>query len=225
MVRSEGDPLKAVVMSPPSEEYAGVVDRVAHNIPHAADLELAKAQHEALRALCAAERATVHLAPPLPGHPNSVFTRDAALVVSEGFVRLRMGLASRRGEEPWMADYLRALGLAEIGQIGVNGSADGAGTLEGGDVILAGEVAFLGRSERSNAEGLRQLWGILGRLGYEVRVAEIDSRFMHIGGAMSLVGAETVLACRDVFPEGFFRGLEVIEIPGDRGGASPVDRG
>jgi dimethylargininase len=220
MVRSEGDPLKAVVMSPPSEAYSGVVDRVAHNLPHASDPELAKAQHHALRLLCEAEGAAVHLAPPLAGHPNSVFTRDSALVVHEGFVRLRMGLESRRGEEPWMADYLGSLGLAEIGQIGVNGSADGAGTLEGGDVILAGDVAFLGRSERSNAEGLRQLWGVLGRLGYEVRVAEIDSRFMHIGGAMSLVGAETVLACRDVFPEGFFRGFEVIEIPGDRDGAS-----
>ncbi len=220
MVRSEAAPLRSVVVCPPGEEYSGPVDRELHNIPAPPDSEAAGAQHRALRKLLEAEGARVHCLSELEGHPNSVFTRDAALVVDRGYVRLRMGLESRRGEEGWIAAFLNDLGLEEVGRIGVNGSADRAGTVEGGDVILAGDVAFLGRSDRSNPEGLRQLWGVLGRLGYEVRVAEIEPRFMHIGGAMSLVGERTVIACRDVFPTDFFRGFEVIEIPGDRDGAA-----
>lgn len=220
MVRSEGAPLRSVVVCPPGEEYSAPVDREHHNIPTAPDAEASSAQHRALRDLLQGEGARVHCLPELPGHPNSVFTRDAALVVDRGYVRLRMGLESRRGEEGWIAGFLDELGLEEVGRIGVNGSADRAGTVEGGDVILAGDVAFLGRSERSNPEGLRQLWGVLGRLGYEVRVAEIEPRFMHIGGAMSLVGERTVIACRDVFPAGYFRGFEVIEIPSERSGSA-----
>jgi dimethylargininase len=220
MVRSEGAPLRSVVVCPPGEEYSAPVDRKSHNIPSPPDAETAAAQHRALRDLLEEEGVRVHSLPELVGHPNSVFTRDAVLVVDRGYVRLRMGLESRRGEEGWISAFLDELGLEEVGRIGVNGSADRAGTVEGGDVILAGDIAFLGRSERSNAEGLRQLWGVLGRLGYEVRVAEIDPRFMHIGGAMSLVGERTVIACRGVFPTGFFRGFEVIEIPGEGSGAA-----
>ena len=50
-----------------------------------------------------------------------------------------------------MADIHASCGVPCAGAIG------GPGTLEGGDVILAGEVAFVGVSSRTNAEGSRQV--------------------------------------------------------------------
>jgi hypothetical protein len=40
----------------------------------------------------------------MSGHPNSVFTRDTALSTPERFVRLRLGLPTREGEDLWVAD-------------------------------------------------------------------------------------------------------------------------
>ena len=40
----------------------------------------------------------------MSGHPNSVFTRDTALSTPERFVRLRLGLPTREGEDRWVAD-------------------------------------------------------------------------------------------------------------------------
>ncbi len=209
MMRNEGDPLRRVVVCPPGREYVTYDDPRAHNIAEPADLARAQEQHARLREVLALHGAEVVVVPELPGHPNSVFTRDPIVVTPEGFVELHIGLPTRRGEEAWLARHLESLGVPHVGRI------EPPGTLEGGDVILAGRVAFMGRSSRSNASGVQQMGDLLGRMGYEVRVAMVPDRYLHIGGAMSMVAPERVLACAGVFPEGFFAGFEVIEVPAD----------
>jgi dimethylargininase len=143
----------------------------------------------------------------LAGHPNSVFARDAGLVTPHGYIKLRMGLRTRRGEEDWMASTLSSLGLPCAGKI------EKPGTVEGGDVILAGDVAFVGLSERTNRSGVRQLSRLLMRMDFEVRTLSLSLPHLHIGGAMSVIGPKTVVCCRQVFPHGFYDGFEVVEIP------------
>jgi dimethylargininase len=118
-----------------------------------------------------------------------------------------MGLKTRRGEEDWMASALDSLGVPCAGKI------ENPGTVEGGDVILAGEVAFVGLSERTNRSGARQLSRLLMDMDYKVRVLSLPLPHLHIGGAMSVIGPKTVVCCRQVFPRGFFDGLEVVAIP------------
>jgi dimethylargininase len=142
----------------------------------------------------------------LAGHPNSVFARDAGLVTPDGYIKLRMGLRTRRGEEDWMASALDSLGLPCAGKI------EEPGTVEGGDVILAGEVAFVGLSARTNRSGVRQLSRFLMRMGFEIRTLRLPSHQLHIGGVMSTVGPRSVVCCRKVFPRGFFDGFEVVQI-------------
>lgn len=205
-VRSEGDRLVRVAICTPGDQYLGVTDTAAHHIGTVADRDEALRQHGALGAALEAFGCEAIDLPELSGHPNSVFTRDTAVCTPSGFVKLRMGLATRRGEEEWMADCLMALGERSIGAI------EEPGTIEGGDVILAGEVAFLGCSERTNEAGIRQMTGILRGDGYEVRSTTVPSPFLHIGGAMSVVTPCCVLACRGVFPDGFFSGFDILEI-------------
>lgn len=203
---NEGDSLKRVVVCTPGDEYFGVEDLQAHNINEPADRALTLEQHGSLRAVLEGAGAEVIDLPELAGHPNSVFARDSALVVGDGHIRVRMGLASRQGETGWMSDHLTEIGVPCIGEIRE------PGTLEGGDVILMGDVAFVGLSCRSNKSGVEQLSAILSDLGYEVRVAPVADDAMHIGGLMSAIGPRRVVCCADRFPEGFFEGFDTVEV-------------
>jgi len=207
MLCNEGDLLRRVVVCPPREAYFQVEDLAAHNIAQLAVREVAIAQHQRLCRALAAHGAEVISVPELARHPNSIFTQDPLFCAPAGFVRLRMGLPSRRGEEAWLAAVLEELNIPEVGVI------EPPGIAEGGDIILAGEVAFVGRSSRTNDEGIAQLRAILAPMGYEIRVADVPIPSLHIGGMMSMVGPRAVLACEGAFPPGFFEGFEVISIP------------
>ena len=207
MLRDEGDRLRRVVVCAPRREYFEVEKPKSHNIGEAADPTKALAQHRKLQAVLRRSGARVVNIRELAGHPNSVFARDAGLVGPDGYIKLRMGLRTRRGEEDWMASALDSLGVPCAGKI------EKPGTVEGGDVILAGEVAFVGLSERTNRSGVRQLSQLLMGMGYEVRTLSLPLPHLHIGGSMSVIGPRTVVCCRQVFPGGFFDGFETVEIP------------
>ena len=207
MVHNEGDKLIKVVVSPPSEEYYKWTDLQSHNITLPAEKQRAMKQHEQLCQVLADFGAEVIEIPELNGHPNSVFTRDTAVVTPAGFIKVRMGLPARRGEESWMSELLQKMGIAKAYSIGKPGTA------EGGDVILAGKTVFIGNSSRTNQEGVKQLVFFFKSLGLEPRVAEVPQPYLHIGGAMSIISPDTVLCCASVFPDNFFQGFRKIEIP------------
>jgi dimethylargininase len=206
MVRHEADKLRRVIVSEPRREYFQVENPEAHNIGAVADREKAIAQHRRLQAILRKFGARVINLKELAGHPNSVFARDTSLVTPTGYIKLRMGLRTRRGEENWAAAALESRGVACAGAI------EKPGTVEGGDVVLAGKVAFVGLSERSNQRGVRQISRLLLSMGYEVRILSLSAPHLHIGGAMSVVGPKTVLCCQRLFPRGFFAGFETVEI-------------
>lgn len=214
MLRDEGERLTRVVVSTPRREYFQVSDLRAHNVNEAADPARTIAQHGELVAAMARRGAAVVDAPELPGHPNSVFTRDVSLSTPRGYIELRMGLPTRRGEESWMASLLDSEGEPRAGTI------EAPATVEGGDVILSGRVAFVGRSERTNAEGVRQLSDLLVKMDYEVRVAEVRGT-LHLGGALSAIAPERVVACRGEYPPGFFDGFDVVWV--DKRGPSSAN--
>jgi dimethylargininase len=207
MVGNEGERLRRVVVCAPRNDYFRVENPESHNIGEAADPPKAKAQHARLRTVLRESGARVVNLRELAGHPNSVFARDTALVARDGYVRLRMGLPTRKGEEEWMAAALDSLGIPCAGEI------EKPGTIEGGDVVLAGEVAFIGLSDRTNRSGARQLSRLLNGMDFEVRTLSLPPPHLHIGGAMSVIGPRVVVCCRGVFPRGFLEGFEVVEIP------------
>ena len=110
MLRNEGDRLARVVVSTPGDEYFGVSDCEAHNFNEAADTDRTRAQFGRLKSILEETGCDVVDRAELQGHPNSVFTRDVSLCTPRGFIKLRMGLESRRGEEEWMAQILTSLG-------------------------------------------------------------------------------------------------------------------
>lgn len=199
--------LTRVVVCPPGDAYLGARDLASHNLTAPADRERALAQHAALRQTLMACGVEVRVVEELAGHPNSVFAQDVALATPAGFIRLRMGLPSRRGEPEWMAAALAGWGVPEAGRI------TAPGTVEGGDVILVGDVAFVGRSSRTNDAGIAQLTALLEPQGVTLRIADVPPPSLHIGGMMSLVGPRQLLACAGVFPPGYFDGFTVLRVP------------
>ena len=216
MLHSEGDRLKRVVVCPPGDEYFSVSDLAAQNMSEIPDRLCTREQFFRMTNLMEKTGIEVIRLDELKGHPNSVFTRDAALCTPMGYIHLRMGLPARRGEESWLASCLNSMGEICAGRIFP------PGTVEGGDVILAGDVAFVGRSGRTNSEGIRQLKEILEDMAYEVRVHDVPPGSLHLGGIMSVVGPGLVLASGQSFPDGFFDGFERSQISEGKGASGNV---
>jgi dimethylargininase len=206
MLRNEGDKLTRVIVCSPSIEYFNYKNRVLHNITQPADKNKAIQQHNSLKSILEKSGCEVIDVPELKDHPNSVFTRDACLCTPAGYINLRMGLKTRVGEEIWMSQTLNSLGEPEYASI------KEPGTVEGGDIILAGSVVFVGLSKRTNKQGVKQISKLLNTLGYEIRAITVPSPFLHIGGAMSIIGPKKILCCKNVFPHNFFYGFNKIEI-------------
>ena len=206
MLKNEGDRLSRVVVCTPGDEYCQVSDPQKHNIIEPADPDRAVEQHDTLKRCVADFGAEVIDVPELADHPNSVFTRDTALCTPRGCIKLRLGLETRQGEEEWMSQVLHSLGEPFVGAI------EAPGTVEGGDVILAGSVAFVGRSVRTNQEGVDQLAALLCDMEYEVRVLPLPHSVLHLDKALMLLGPERAIYCRGLIPEDSLTGFETIEI-------------
>jgi dimethylargininase len=206
MLRNEGDRLSRVVVCTPGDEYCQVSDPQKHNIIEPADPERAIQQHDTLKRCLRDFGAEVIDIPELLDHPNSVFTRDTALCTPHGYIKLRLGLDTRQGEEEWMGQLLDSLGEPFVGSI------KAPGTVEGGDVVLAGSVAFVGRSVRTNEEGAEQLGGMLRAMDYEVRVIPLPDSILHLDKVLMFVGPDRAIYCRNLLAEDSLREFDIVEI-------------
>jgi dimethylargininase len=171
------------------------------------DLARATLQHQQYEEALVALGCTVQRLPPTPGLPDSVFVEDTAVVLPELAVMTRPGAESRRGEVPDVATALapyRALVTMEP-----------PGTLDGGDVLCIGTRVYVGQSERSNAEGIRQLAEMLKPHGYEVQGVQMTG-CLHLKTAVTLVAPDTVLINPQWVDAAVFDEYERIEVhPGE----------
>jgi len=153
---------------------------LTHLVRQPIDVARAREQHAAYeRALETVAHCRIVRAGEAPDLPDSVFVEDAAFVLDEVAIVTRPGAASRRAETPGVADVLRQ--YRELRQI------DPPGTLDGGDVIVCGRRVFVGRTSRTNAEGIEQVRRILKPFGYSVSAVAVR-------GCLHLKSAATVLA-------------------------------
>lgn len=102
---------------------------------------------------------TVDVLPALEAFSDSVFVEDAALCTARGALLTRPGAPSRRDEPEHLAKALHAH-YPELARI------TAPGTLDAGDVMMAGDVFYIGLSQRTNRAGAEQLAAWLVRLGY-----------------------------------------------------------
>jgi dimethylargininase len=178
------------------------------------DADLALRQHEEYEeALRRAGCAVVRIRPE-PDLPDSVFVEDAAVVLDELAVIARPGAVSRRPETESVREALSAYRRLE--------SIREPGTLDGGDVLVAGRTVFVGVGGRSNGDGIGQLRQLLVPFGYRV-VGVTTTGCLHLKSAATLIPGSRVLVNPAWVDPRVFAPLEPVPIdPGEPAAANAL---
>jgi len=171
------------------------------------DVERARAQHAAYERALAAAGCEVLQLPELPAHADSVFVEDCAVVLDELAIATQPGARSRRGEVESvvaaLAVHRRVLRLR------------GAATLDGGDVLALERTLFVGLSQRTNAEGVRQLRELVAGHGYRVEPVAVEGA-LHLKTAITRAAERTLVLNPRWIDAARFASWERIEVdPGE----------
>jgi dimethylargininase len=139
-----------------------------------------------------------------PEYPDSVFVEDVALCTTDFAVSTNPGAPSRNGEKLGMRSILQSC-FREVESI------EAPGTLDAGDVMMAGRHFFIGISDRSNEEGARQLIGILekyDRSGERVPLQDM----LHLKSGVSYLEQNTLLVSGEFTRHPSFRNFQKIVV-------------
>ncbi len=171
------------------------------------DYELALAQHDAyidalrkcgvkVTVLAADER-----------YPDSCFVEDPAILTRKCAIITNPGAPSRNGETNGIIGAIREFYSEDKIEY-----IKAPGTLEGGDVMTVGDHFYIGRSERTNAEGIRQFISILekhGLSGSEVTLEEV----LHLKTGVNYIENGNMLVSGEFADKPEFACFNRIEIP------------
>ena len=150
----------------------------------APDMQLMRAQHRDYLHILQSSGLEVTLMQSDDQFPDSCFVEDTAVVTKSVGVITRPGAASRRGEEqaiePWLATHRPVERIVA------------PGTVDGGDVVVAGEQVLIGLSARTNEEGAGQLAEILGAAGMQCMKLPAGSA-LHLKSSVNEIGDDRLL--------------------------------
>ena len=136
--------------------------------------------------------------------PDCVFVEDTAVIARGVALVTRSAAASRRPEADAvataLAPYVDVVRMRE------------PATLDGGDCMRLGSTFFVGRSARTNAEGIAQLESVLGG---RVVVVEMPRHVLHLKCICSPLGDDRVLLAAETLPPSVFAGFDVLTIPAE----------
>jgi len=200
---------KALVRTPCRNMVHGLSAAALGRPDHGKALEQHAAYVEALRGCGLA----VTVLEADEAYPDSVFIEDTAVLSETAAVITRPGAPSRRGEE-------RAVALA-LGKFYPRLEAIlPPGTLEGGDVMRAGDRFYVGLSAasmrggaaRTNEEGMRQFAAILRRHGVEVVAVPLRD-VLHLKTGVSYLENDRLLACGEFLGHPLLSSFAVIPVP------------
>jgi dimethylargininase len=167
------------------------------------DYSVALAQHADYEAALIRLGCEIERVPVAHDKPDAVFVEDVAVVLDEVAVMTRPGAVSRRDEgqevEAVLARHRNLVRIAE------------PGTLDGGDVLHVGKTLYVGRSRRTNAEGIAQLRALVSDLGYEVNAIDVRG-CLHLKSAVTTVGENTLLGNSGWVDRRAFPGRDWIEV-------------
>jgi dimethylargininase len=141
-------------------------------------------------------------------YPDGTFVEDTAVISGRMAVVTWPGAPSRQGEITSIEASLAGCDL-ELHRIG------SPGTVDGGDICQAEKHFFIGQSNRTNAEGARQLAAILAAHGYTSSVIDVRATrsLLHLKSGMSYLGDNRMLVSSEV-PVGMeLSRYELVQVP------------
>jgi dimethylargininase len=199
--------LSQAIVCPPGNNFADGLTVSGLGPP---DLALARAQHAAYVQALEECGLTITRIEPDRHYPDGTFVEDTAVVTARGAMLTRPGAESRQGEEEivgkTLADHFQWLEAIKA-----------PGTLDGGDVCEAAGHFFIGRSERTNDEGARQLAAWLAGLGWESTVLDIRalSELLHLKSGLAHLGGRRLAAVGALARHPALEGWNVLRVPAE----------
>ena len=142
-------------------------------------------------------------------YPDSCFVEDPAVITRKCAIITNPGAESRNGEKDEIIGAIREFFPEDKIEYIV-----APGTLEGGDVMMVGDHFYVGRSARTNAEGIRQFIAILekhGLSGSEVTLNEV----LHLKTGVNYLENNTFLVSGEFIEKEEFKNAKQILIPED----------
>ena len=171
------------------------------------DYELAIKQHDNYIAALKQCGVEVTVLPALEQYPDSCFVEDPAVITRKGAIITNPGAASRNGEkdeiEPAVRQFFDDEHVKHI---------ESPGTLDGGDVMMVGDHFYVGRSARTNEEGIRQFIEILegwGLEGSEVPLEEV----LHLKTGVNYIESNNMLVSGEFIDKPDFAQYNKIVVP------------
>ena len=147
-------------------------------------------------------------------YPDSCFVEDVAVIARNCSIITNPGAASRNGEAarivPTIRQFFKDEDIAYI---------KSPGTLEGGDVMMVGDHFYVGRSARTNAEGIRQFCTILqqhGLSGSEVILEHV----LHLKTGVNYIENNNMLVSGEFIEKPEFSAFNKIVVPENEAYAS-----
>jgi dimethylargininase len=140
-------------------------------------------------------------------HPDSTFVEDTAILIPRVAILARPGAGSRQGEVAAIRLAIRSFFPALL-------QIEAPGTLDGGDICEADDHFFLGLSQRTNEEGIRQLAAHLADDGYASSVVDVRgmSSILHLKSGISSLGNRTLVVMDEMAGNPLFQGYELIRV-------------
>lgn len=171
------------------------------------DFDLALKQHQNYTAVLKSCGLQVTVLPPDERFPDSVFVEDIALITPHCIVITRPAISSRMNEINGIRDIAVKLNrnIEEISS---------PGTLEGGDVLMAGTHFFIGLSGRTNTEGALQLINILEKYGMTGSTVELKD-FLHLKSGVAYLGNNCLLASGEMINKSEFLSFNILKVNED----------
>jgi dimethylargininase len=166
------------------------------------DAARAASQHAAYEQALAGAGFEIIRLPDLPDNPDAVFVEDAALLLGNHAVITRPGAPSRRNEIG-----STAAGLAEHFEL----HRIERGYLDGGDVLRIGKRLYVGRSTRTDADGIAALSQLVRPLGYEVIEARLRD-CLHLKTGATCAGDNVLLYNERCVDPAQFTGVEPLAV-------------
>ena len=177
--------------------------------PGKPDYELACKQHEHYIECLKQCGVQVEVLPPLEEYPDSVFVEDPAVVTKSCAIITNPGAASRNGEKNEILSAIQKFYPEDKIHF-----ITGEGSLEGGDVMMVGDHFYVGRSARTNEEGIRQFIEILE--GWGLSGSEVPLEYvLHLKTGVNYLEDNNMLVSGEFKTKPDFEKYNKVEIPED----------
>lgn len=171
------------------------------------DYELALKQHDAYIEALKQCNVNITILEADERYPDSCFVEDPAVITRECAIITNPGASSRNGEKEEIEKVIRNFFSDDKIEY-----IKAPGTLEGGDVMMVKDHFYVGRSHRTNEEGIRQFISILNKYGLsgsEVPLEEV----LHLKTGVNYIENNTMLVSGEFIKKKDFQKYNLIVVP------------